>query len=114
MVVMLVGKLPPDRVGDVVAVEEVMSTSWLENRHKSSDGCWFIQAAHVIVTKAKKTRRKQRRLLKSEDISEGLTGSWLSVFWPDDNQWWNGFVQSVNTSQATATLLYETGRQVTH
>ena len=46
----------------------------------------------------------------SEDISDALVGLWLSVFWPDDNQWWNVFVQSLNKEQATASLLYETGR----
>lgn len=46
--------------------------------------------------------------MKKEDISGGLVGRWLSVFWPDDNQWWSVFVQSVNPSLSTATLLYET------
>lgn len=68
-----------------------------------------VQAANVILAKARKTRRKQRRLLTSEDMSETLVGTWLSVFWPDDNQWWNVFVQSLNKEQATAMLLYETG-----
>lgn len=63
----------------------------------------------MILGKARKTRRKQRKLLTMEDVSDMLTGTWLSVFWPGDNEWWNVFVQSVNKEQLTATLLYETG-----
>lgn len=86
------GKLPPDRIGAVAVVEE---------------------AANLILAKARKTKRKQRRLLKVEEISQGLIGTWLSVFWPDDNQWWNVCVQSIQSEGTTATLLYETGHPLT-
>eukprot|EP00210_Caulerpa_lentillifera_P001859 g1788.t1 len=80
-------KLPPDRLNEASSIKESAST---------------------LFSKSRKSSRKHKKLLKSEDITEALIGKWLSVYWPDDNQWWNVFVQSVNPVLSTATLLYET------